>query len=322
MRSRLRYILPGLSSLFGLTAFYLPASNLSLNREVTISYDLAESRMPVWSGGALLAFVSNRTAAPTLLSFDDQGKQLPSISFTVPSSELVDLADIARNVDGAVAVCGKAYDQSGRGAGFIGIIDPGGQQARIVRPYPYYPSRITIGSDGTIWTAGLEVVGGKETGEGVNPQNGVLRHFERGGKLITSLIPRSSLSSPLVAEYGFLKSAKGRVGWYTGPVSGPGSEYYEVFADGRVHKYPSLELQRTEYVTGLALTDDGNSYITTSDNKNHKWRVLVIADRAPEWREEHLPSQLERAVLYGGDGMRLAFFPRDRFKVAFVDVSR
>jgi hypothetical protein len=80
-------------------------ATLSLDHEATIKIDFGGMRMPRWSGGALVNFISNRTASPVLLSFDSRGKQLKSLSFTVPGSEKVDLDDITRGLDGALAIC-------------------------------------------------------------------------------------------------------------------------------------------------------------------------------------------------------------------------
>jgi len=297
------------------------AGSLSLNHEAKIGYDFGGMRVPRWSGGALVNFVSNQTAAPTLLSFDDQGRQLQAIVFTIPDAEMIDLDDIARSPDGSLAVCGKAFDHSGPGAGFIAVTSPTGDQATTVRLYPYYPTGITFASDGTIWTLGLEIVNGTEKNPGVNPEDGVIRNFDRTGKLLRWYVPRSSISSPILVHNGYIASSNGRVGWYTGPVGGPGSEYYEIHSDGMVRKRPSIALSKSEYVTGLALTDDGTTYVTTSDNKNHLGRLLAISSTAQEWTAELPPDQLKRVDLSGGEGRRLVFHP-NRFTLTFVDVSR
>ncbi len=298
------------------------AANVSLTREAKVSYDFANIRVPVWSGGALAAFSSNRTSSPVLITFDDQGRQMQAIAFTIPGADMIDLYDVARSADGALATCGKAFDRDGRGSGFFAVITGDIATATVVRLYAYYPSRVTIASDGTIWTTGLEAINGKETGPGVDPSHGVLRHFDRTGKQIGSFIPRSSLASPSVAMYGFLRSANGRVGWYTGPVSGPGSAYYEVLADGTLRRFPTLALNQMEFVTGLGLTDDGSAYVTTSDNKNGRWRLLSTDSASNRWTQHKMPAGFERATLYGADGSRLAFFAHSASTVSFAEVSR
>src|ERR1039458_4283244 len=69
-----------------------------------------------------------------------------------------------------------------------------------------------------------------------------------------------------------------------GPTNGPGSRYYEILSDGTVRKYPVISINKSEVVNGLALTDDGRTYVTTADNRNHTWRFLSIG--GPDKSEE------------------------------------
>lgn len=297
------------------------AASFTLHHEATMSFDFGGERMPQWIGGALVNFVSNPSASPVLLSFDEEGKQLQTLSFTVPGSEKVNLFDIARGPNGAMVVCGTAYDKTGRGAGFFAVLAASGE-ATIVRLHPYYPFRIAAASDGTIWVAGVEIINGKQTGPGINPADGVVRHFDASGKQLGSFVPMSSLSVPYMAEYGRIRAANDRIGWYTGPIAGPGSLYYEILSDGTVFKYPSISLNKTERVTGLALTDDGATYVTTFDNIAKVNRLLSTTASTRQWKTESLPDRLAKAFLYGAQGNRLVFNSRDRLKMTFVDVTK
>ena len=150
----------------------------------------------------------------------------------------------------------------------------------------------------------------------------IVRHFDRGGKLLGSFIPRSSLASVIMAKGGHLAYAKDRVGWYNGPNTA-GYLYYEVLSDGTVHKYLPIALNEYEQVTGLALTDDGGAFVTTSGTSTHPGRFLSIAWPVQQWTgNPTLPDELVRAFLYGGEGERLVFCPHDRFSLAFATVKR
>ena len=73
-------------------------------------------------------------------------------------------------------------------------------------------------------------------------------------------------------------------------------------------------------VTGLAVTDDGSTYVTTNGGANHTDRFLSIAALGQQWKREALPSGLvQNAFLYGGGGERLVFWHGDGFTMAFVD---
>lgn len=302
----------------------LQAGNFVLERTATVQYDLGGVRMPEWTGGALLTVLSNQTPAPAVLSFDAQGVSLPTLILTVPGAETVDVDDVARGLDGSTVACGSAYDHSGRGSGFLAIFGPRGEKLRIVRLAPYFPSRITVANDGTIWTVGLELRNAMD----VTPAgSGVLRHFDGTGKQIESFIARSTFSSSRMVQYtGRLSSARGRIGWYTGPGVGPGSRYYEILSDGTVRSYPPIHLGDREFVTGLALTDDGRTFVSTRDKSKASLalkgscRLLSIGGPGQGWIEETAPSQLLNLWLYGAEDNRLVLHYRDRFSLGFLSV--
>jgi hypothetical protein len=236
----------------------------------------------------------------------------------IPDGDTVDVSDAARGSDGTLVACGDVYDHSGRGSGFLALFSPAGDKLAVVRLSPYSPSRITVASDGTIWTAGLEVTNARDS---TPPGSGVIRHFDRDGKILGSFIPRSTFSSPFMVQYGALRSARGRIGWYTGPIRGPGSRFYEILSDGTMRSYPLISLESKETVTGLGLTDDGRTYVTTRNIEKGTWGLLSIGGPDQSWTKESPPIQLGRVWLYGAEGGRLVLHHRDRFTVAFVNVS-
>ena len=297
------------------------AASLSMDHEAKIAYNVRGMRVPQWAGGALVAFDSNRTSTPVLLSFDDQGNQFQAIPFTIPNAEMIDLDDITRGLDGSLAICGKAFDHSGSGSGFVAVIGANADKVTTVRLYPYEPVRIAIGSDGTIWTVGLMVVNGKEGGPANSSDYDVIRHFDRSGKLLDSFVPRSSIGSHFAVQNSRLRSASGRIGWYPGPSSGASSRFREIRSDGTVRIFPAILLAESESITGLALTDDGKTYVTTWNKTNHGWQFLSTNSPDNQWTQESAPPQLTKARLFGSDGSRLVFYTYDRFTLAFVTVS-
>ena len=159
----------------------LGGSSFSVDHAAKMEGDLSGMRMPTWSGGALISVGSNSTASPQILSFDGLGRQLPPFILAIPEAETIDIDDAARGADGTLVVCGSAYDHSGHGSGFLAIVGPGRDSVNVVRLLPYYASRVTVASDGTIWTAGVEVTHGKDS---TPPNSGVIRHFDRAGKML------------------------------------------------------------------------------------------------------------------------------------------
>ncbi len=298
----------------------LQGRDLAVVHDAELRYDLGGVHLPVWSNGALVTFVSNRTISPEILSFDNGGRQLPTLRLTIPDSDMIDLDDASGGPNGVVAVCGTAYDRSGRGSGFFALLNANGGMATVVRLFPYYPSRITVASDGSIWTAGLEVTNSKDS---TPPASGVIRRFDSTGKMTGSFVPRSTIASPQMVLSGMLRSARGRVGWYTGPIGGPGSQYYEFLADGMVHKYPAIALGVTEVVNGLGLTDDGMTFLTTRENSKHLRRLLSINGVGGQWEQERLPSQIGPIfILYGASGSSLVFLNNDRSRMTFIKEAK
>ncbi len=300
----------------------LGGSSFSVDHAAKMEGDLSGMRMPTWSGGALISVGSNSTASPQILSFDGLGRQLPPFILAIPEAETIDIDDAARGADGTLVVCGSAYDHSGHGSGFLAIVGPGRDSVNVVRLLPYYASRVTVASDGTIWTAGVEVTHGKDS---TPPNSGVIRHFDRAGKMLGAFLPRSGFSSPFVVQYGLLRSARGRIGWYTGPAAGPGSRYFEILSDGTVRQYPPVDLTQGERVTGLGLTDDGLTYVATSESKSGRRRLLSSGAPDQSWVVQSLPGDLGRVSLfYGAEGNRLVFNTDllDRFTLTFVIASR
>lgn len=298
----------------------LHASSFVVERDVTLQGKTpSEPGLPEWSGGALMAVASNRTPAPAIVLFDGDGRQLPALILRIPEAETVDVASFARGADGAVVACGNVYDRAGRGSGFLALFSRSGEDLGVTRLSPYSPRRVTLASDGSIWTTGMEVTNAKES---TPPGSGVVRHFDRHGRLLGSFIPRSTFGTHLAVEYGRLGSAKGRIGWYTGPFMGPGSRFYEILFDGEVRAYPVIGVRPKEELTGLGLTDDGHTYVTMKDNAiPFSWRLLSTGDPGQAWVEEKLPSEVGRVfLLFGADGNHLVIHHRDWSTMAFLRV--
>ncbi len=150
----------------------------------------------------------------------------------------------------------------------------------------------------------------------ISPKLPTLRHFSAAGKLLEGLVPRDSLQSMFSASYGFLQAAQDRIGWYTGPRSGPGSVYFEVSQDGTLTKYPGIQLHEHESVTGIALAANGRTYATSiessHDGKAGNPHIFSIGRGETTWKPETLSPGLAEnpsVHLYGATGNQLALWP-------------
>ena len=147
----------------------------------------------------------------------------------------------------------------------------------------------------------------------MSEQKGVIRHFDTEGKEIGAFLPRSEVQDQAMIMSGYLAAARDRVGWYSGPRIGSGSQIFvEVSNTGAVTKFVSPLLAAHERVSGLAVTDDGGSYITTLQKSD--WKLYRANAETHAWTELSPPDDLlgVHAAIYGGDGNALVFKTRDR----------
>lgn len=156
----------------------------------------------------------------------------------------------------------RAYSSDGKLAPFIAIKASRQRDTQLIRTFPYWPVLLSVAPDGTIWTTGEEMTSDRKlSGDGVNPNGDVVRHFDRSGKLIGSAIPRQTVSPPFRDSHGYLVAKSDRIGWYS-PVQGNGIyvELSPVRPKG-YRVYAGL-LGEKGQANGFALTDSGEVFVT------------------------------------------------------------
>jgi len=143
---------------FLLTCGLTPASfaeSVALATSGKPTYAPAQSGpRPVWSGGAFLKVENNESASPEILTYDEQGRVLSSTTFSIPGASLVHIKGFARAKDGTSAIGGFSNSADGRNAAFFAWITTDGETANMTRCEPFYPVKLAIGPDGTLWTVG------------------------------------------------------------------------------------------------------------------------------------------------------------------------
>jgi hypothetical protein len=290
--------------------------------EARPTWDLQNNPIPHWTGGFLLPIESPTAALETQVihAFDDTGREAQPLVFSIPGAKSVLIDAVARGSDGRWALAGRAYDPKGKGGGFISWVSPDEQKVTTVRTYPYDVGDVAIAPDGTTWTYGYEVVYGQEYDR---TPDGVIRRFDKSGKQVGSYIPRGGIRGEVDSVgmmYGKLSCTGNRIGWYANQAH----VYFELTYDGdkvsRPVSYPGIVPHNSYdgYLTGLALMDNGDVYITASTGRLTKpSESLCRLDRAHRsWVPVTLPDNTDGAFLLGGDGKRLAMFGRNR--VVFI----
>lgn len=303
-----------LAALCAGAAHPIAAQTLVESGTVKLVYDLSNKRLPTWTGGYLISIENVGQPVQTIHTFDPTGRELTPIVFSLPGTNAMRIEDSAVAPAGTHVLCGQAYDKSGAGSGFVSWVSTDGQNVKTVRLFPYVPFHMAVDSDGTIWLQGAETVNQEYTDPAINPDHGLIRHFDRNGIEIGSYIPRSKvpgLSAGL--EIGAIAAANGRVGWYADRAH----VYYEVTASGSVAAYRGFAPSKSQWkITGLAMTGSGDVVVSAlervgSTGAATRIRHMFYFDRANRaWVELAMPAgtSVRYPVILGGDGKRLAMF--------------
>jgi len=284
------------------------ANTLAVTGETKIGYDFGGKPLPRWTGGVLAQLDDTVETAPVLRAFDKDGKQVLDLLITVPDARFIQVIDYARGLDGSLAISGTGYSGDGRAAAFLTRISSDGQQQKMIRTSPYVPYVVAVAADGTIWTAGWEIVDGVL----VNPNHDMIRHFDPSGRLLGSFIPRSSLevygNRLHPAERSHLVVSHDRIGWY----SELSRVYIEFSPDGGViDRYPTATLDVNRKVSGVGLCDDGSLFVSAISHgkPQQPWQVLTLDRVNRNW---HAVMPLDSAarssdfgVVFGCEGSAL-----------------
>jgi hypothetical protein len=262
--------------------------------------------VPVWSGDSVVAIEHNRTSAPVVRIFGEDGVQINAIAIEIPGANYIEVRRAAHGGDGATAICGAARDGDGHIAGFLALVSARGQIQRLVRTEPYSPTAVTIAPDGTIWMKGAEYVPVKRVPSKTNA--GIIRHLDASGKELGAYLPQSDLTwHQLFLGIDRLVANSRRVGWYNGQGA---ITYFEV-VDGRIERYPAVPLENieTDEISGLAITDDDQVFVTRSVRGDYP--ELLVLDRASRsWNSVATPRAgppETTSWLIGGGGKTLVF---------------
>lgn len=297
MSERLRVASGIVTMMLGFGFGYLQAQTLqSAGPDVALSYDLSGKPIPVWSGGALLVRDSNTSANPVVHVFTKDGFQLSETSFAIPGASTVQTRSVARGADGTLALCGIAFSSDGKVAPFISVSSADGTNQQVLRTDPLYPNAISIASDGSLWIAGEEVVGGRET----NFDHGMVRHLDRSGKVIETFLPRSLYPQKMLspASDTILSIVGSRIGF----VSSSAKEYFEI-SNGTVVRVPiSPIVQTSDHIMGLALTEDGKSFLGIYSASKKTYRIAMLQPGNTQWRVLPATNASSSGMLYGASG--------------------
>jgi hypothetical protein len=141
-----------------------------------------------WSHGAFLYMESGYP--PAFYTLDREGNWIYSAAFRAPNGALAWSNDYDRETDGSIVLAGQ-YSSDQGAVPFLAWISVDGKTQRLVPTTPYFPYMLSVAPDGTVWTIGHEMINGDPKAPGLEPDAGVLRHFDGTGKLLGSALPQS-----------------------------------------------------------------------------------------------------------------------------------
>jgi hypothetical protein len=267
-----------------------------------------------WSHGAFLfQTVSAGGRPPTFYTLGRDGVLLSETTPAVPDSEYVSVSSCDRWADNSIVFIGQAWSAYGQRTSLIGLLSADGATEKIIRTAPYHPYMLSIAPDGTFWTVGLEMVDRDISAPGLDPNAGVLRHFDRSGKVIGTSGPQSQFVKRYTTgrlDYGYLSAGEDRIGWYA-PRSGAGGQYIEMALGSMTPRvYPGLpELPEPGLVVCFRLTESGNAFLSVYDNKSEHSTTYMLDREARKWAPLKGPMVGLRPgpYLIGVDGEQLVF---------------
>jgi hypothetical protein len=188
------------------------------------------------------------------------GQTQHTVPFSIPGALSMLVYDEDHGVDGTLWISGSASDPGGRTTGFVAWISADNTNSLIIRTGPYRPTRIAVASDGTLCTVGSETI------RTPSPNAAVIRHFDKSGHTLTSLIQQSTISrvANLERPFNSLQASKDRIAWYCADLVSTG-RYVEISLDGTLLtdisvRMPSSPLKYT--MTGFAFNDQGDAFLS------------------------------------------------------------
>jgi hypothetical protein len=282
-----------------------------------------------WGHGGFVHADGAPTPTPTFRTLDREGNLTRSAAVSIPGAEKVDFNDFDRSADGSVAFAGVAWSSSGQRSPFIAWLSSDGSTERVISTGRYTAFHLSIAPDGTVWALGYDAFSTPGPQVSPNPGADVLKHFDRGGKLLGSALPQSGFTSGSERARivsGRLVAQRDRLGWYS--AIGGNSRYVEISTDSMTQRtLPGLPPKYCDKwwdgaIDGLAMTEGGDVIVSIDDHRANDRRVYKFDRATSEWAPLNVPGLGGYSFtphLVGSDGDRLVF--RYDYSAAFFSLS-
>jgi hypothetical protein len=303
--------------IFAASSIVLDGESLTApDLKLTITASWGTKAVPKFQNGYFAAYDPPTVLLPQVYLHSRAGVQLMQAQIAVPGAYREAIRDVSISSTGIVAVAGKAYTNDGAQAWFIAWVDPNGVTQRVVRTSPFSADRICLAQDGSLWAAGVQVT---PDFKNEKDEYDVLRHYDSEGRLLQSVLPRSSFTRGVVhnsiapGEHGYLLATGDHIAYY-GPTA---LEWDEISASGSVLrrtlalKAVAGPLRGPVKAFGAAVLASGRAYIGAHerDSSGKEFSSIYRFDPATGgWAAVDTSQVGKVAEIIGSDGDELVIY--------------
>jgi hypothetical protein len=280
-----------------------------------------------WGNGYLVSFGLGEMKEPVTL-YDKAGNWLYANSLNLDGARLVYGQDVVATKSGTAIVAASAATADGAIADMIVELGKEGIR-RIIRTTPFYPLKVCVTDEGTVWAFGKELTPDRRAEPRSN--YALLREYSFDTGELRTTLSRSTFHPPagvpLTGTRGdaYLECNSKKVVL----ASGATNELIEYdLASSALSRWPMASLGDGFYMTGAALTRSGDVYVSTlRPGQNALTSILRIRESVSgiaEWTSlQSVPAANNFFILLGNDGDDLVYARGRRSPTVFwSSVSR
>jgi hypothetical protein len=226
----------------------------------------------IWDRGYLVSWgsIGSHEASPTepsVVLYDRDGHIVREGIVWFKDAYSVSITDAAVDRAGGLVVSGGTQNQAGAIANFIASIGTDGCLSQVIRTTPFLPIYVCAAEDGTVWSYGFDR---DEEGRRIESSL-MLRQYSFDKGQLRAMADRAALNSAgWILDHGrysgeiSLRCNSQEVGLYNGG-SGEWLEFDFGTSKLKVAKVDPLPSPKTMQITGFALTEAGDIFVSLHD---------------------------------------------------------
>jgi hypothetical protein len=169
--------------------------------------------LPEWQHGFLVSWELEtfKEGETNVKLFDQTGSKVAEAAIWFPGSTRVVVDSAAAMADGRIVAGGEANKADGTTGHFLIATDKKGKVTQVIQTQGFYPGRVCVAPDGTVWSFGSTGYDRSEP----RPGNTLL-HFDMDRGQIGSFLPRSAFPKKVVPdELGYIRCSATEVVAYS-----------------------------------------------------------------------------------------------------------